>query len=173
MMIRPCRDDDLDVVCRIINATASTYEGAIPPDFRRQPCMPAEELAREIEAGVVFTGFHWQGRPVAVVGMQDAKDVTLVRHAYGLPCFPRQDICNALLDSVRRRTGRLLVGTWAAATWAIAFYQKHGFRLVPREQEDALLRNYWNTPRRQIEASVVLVFEPATGHRSGHAGRAA
>jgi hypothetical protein len=50
----------------------------------------------------------------------------------------------------------MLVGTWAAATWAIAFYQRHGFELVSTDQKIALLKSYWTIPERQIETSVVL-----------------
>jgi len=49
------------------------------------------------------------------------------------------------------------VGTWAAAHWAIAFYQKHGFRLLP--DNDKLLADYWDIPTRQIETSVVMGIE--------------
>jgi len=51
-------------------------------------------------------------------------------------------------------TSRLLVGTWADAYWAVDFYRKHGFSLMP--DKDALLETYWDIPRRQIETSVVL-----------------
>lgn len=50
-----------------------------------------------------------------------------------------------------------LVGTWAAAGWAIRFYKKHGFRLVSQEEKDRLLSTYWSIPQRQTETSVVLV----------------
>jgi RimJ/RimL family protein N-acetyltransferase len=53
-------------------------------------------------------------------------------------------------------TRRVFIGTWADATWAIRFYEKHGYRLVPAEQKDQLLRRYWNVSARQIETSVVL-----------------
>jgi len=46
------------------------------------------------------------------------------------------------------------VGTWADAYWAITFYQKHSFQLLPNKDE--LLKTYWNIPQRQIETSVVL-----------------
>jgi hypothetical protein len=52
--------------------------------------------------------------------------------------------------------GPLLIGTWAAATWAIAFYEKHGFWVTDRDQTRALLKRYWTVPERQIETSVVL-----------------
>jgi GNAT superfamily N-acetyltransferase len=82
--------------------------------------------------------------------------VTLVRHCYVLPDRQRRGIGSAL---VRHTMGlptseRLLVGTWAAATWAIRFYEKHGFHLLP--DGDALLRTYWDIPARQRETSVVL-----------------
>jgi len=50
-----------------------------------------------------------------------------------------------------------LVGTWAAATWAIRFYEKQGFSLVTSEEKERLLRTYWSVPERQTETSVVLV----------------
>ena len=50
----------------------------------------------------------------------------------------------------------MLVGTWAAAEWAIRFYERHGFALVAPERVPELLRAYWDIPERQIETSVVL-----------------
>ena len=55
---------------------------------------------------------------------------------------------------------QLLVGTWAAASWAIRFYERHGFVAVPRDQIAPLLRRYWSIPERQIETSVVLAKPP-------------
>ena len=48
----------------------------------------------------------------------------------------------------------VLVGTWKAASWAVAFYERHGFRLV--DGVETLLRRYWTVSERQIESSVVL-----------------
>ena len=55
---------------------------------------------------------------------------------------------------------RMLVGTWAAAEWAIRFYRRHGFEQVTPERKSELLRTYWDIPERQIETSVVLA-DPA------------
>jgi hypothetical protein len=63
----------------------------------------------------------------------------------------------------------VLIGTWAAATWAIAFYERHGFVVVPPDAKDRLLGTYWSIPARQVETSVVLADarwiarHPATG----------
>ena len=51
---------------------------------------------------------------------------------------------------------RILVGTWADATWAIAFYQRHGYALVPRDETAGLLDSYWQVSPRQVGTSVVL-----------------
>jgi len=119
--------------------------------------MPGEELDREIAAGVAFWGYEADGELVGVMGIQPVDDVELIRHAYVAPGNQRRGIGTALLEQLGRPAGRpLLVGTWAAAGWAIRFYERHGFELVPRERTAELLRTYWDIPERQIETSVVL-----------------
>jgi GNAT superfamily N-acetyltransferase len=139
----------------IINKAAEAYEGVIPADCYQQPYMPMGELIGEIER-VIFYGWEVKGELVGIMGMEPIKDVTLIRHAYVLPEWQGQGIASRLLDYIKRLfTGsRLLVGTWADASWAISFYQKRGFRLMP--DKDQLLETYWDIPRRQIETSVVL-----------------
>jgi ribosomal protein S18 acetylase RimI-like enzyme len=53
-------------------------------------------------------------------------------------------------------TSTVYVGTWEAATWAIKFYQRNGFKLVSTEEKNKLLKKYWSIPERQVETSVVL-----------------
>jgi hypothetical protein len=48
----------------------------------------------------------------------------------------------------------------------VAFYQKHGFQLVPNSGKDKLLRKYWSISKRQIETSVVLIDGDAARWRS-------
>ena len=116
--------------------------------------------AAEIASGVRFSGWEEDGALVAVMGLQDVKDVTLIRHAYVRTSLQGCGIGSALMDAlVARATRPLLVGTWAAATWAIRFYERHGFRLVGREEKDRLLDTYWSIPERQRETSVVLVHQ--------------
>jgi GNAT superfamily N-acetyltransferase len=94
----------------------------------------------------------------SVMGIQDVDDVTLIRHAYVLPVWQRHGVGSRLLAHLTGLSGKpLLVGTWAAARWAIRFYERHGFALVSREEKDRLLRRYWDIPERQVETSVVLL----------------
>lgn len=123
--------------------------------------MPARELNDEIAAGVAFWGVERDGVLVGVMGIQPARDVDLIRHAYVLPEHQRHGVGAVLLGHLRGLGSRpMLVGTWAAADWAVRFYQRHGFELVPPEQKTALLRTYWTVPDRQIETSVVLANPP-------------
>ena len=154
-MIRPCTQADLDRIHAVINDAAAAYEGVIPPDCYHQPYMPLDELQREA-ARMSFYAWEEDGRLAGIIGFEPIRDATLVRHCYVLPDCQRRGIASALVRHVMSQTTteRLLVGTWAAATWAIRFYEKHGFRLLP--DGDALLRTYWDIPARQRETSVVL-----------------
>ena len=159
--IRLCRDSDREAILAIINAAASAYRGVIPADRWHEPYMAADELDNEMAAGVAFWGCEQDGALVGVMGLQSVRDVDLIRHAYVLPGSQRVGVGGALLSHVRRRsTQRMLVGTWAAAEWAIRFYTQHGFTMVSPARKDALLKTYWSIPDRQIETSVVLADRP-------------
>lgn len=156
-MMRPCTNDEFEPIREIINDAAKAYRGVIPADRWHEPYMSRDELRRQIDEGVVFWGYEQDGRLLGVMGIQQVGDVTLIRHAYVRTAWRRQGIGGKLLAHLRRRTARpVLIGTWASAAWAIAFYQKHGFRLVCPEEKDRLLAKYWCIPGRQIETSVVL-----------------
>jgi GNAT superfamily N-acetyltransferase len=157
MTIRHCRDDEQPVVLEIINSAASAYRGVIPGDCWHEPYMALDEFQREVRAGVTFWGYDIDRALVGVMGMQPVRDVDLIRHAYIRPQFQSRGIGSALLERLRRLSGRhMLVGTWAAAAWAVRFYRRHGFELVPEQRKASLLETYWAVPARQIEASVVL-----------------
>jgi GNAT superfamily N-acetyltransferase len=159
--IRPCRDDERAAILAIVNAAAEAYRGVIPADRWHEPYMPADELDDEIAAGVVFWGYEADGELVGVMGIQPVRDVVLIRHAYVLPDRQGQGIGRALLQHLTEgATQRILIGTWAAAEWAVRFYRGHGFVQVTPEQKDVLLRTYWNIPERQTETSVVLARPP-------------
>ena len=156
-MIRPCTEADFAAIHAIVNDAAQAYRGHIPADRWHEPYMPEEELRHELDAGVVFWGWEQAGKLVGVMGLQDVADVALIRHAYVATAARRKGIGSGLLEFLLARTSRpVLVGTWAAATWAIRFYEKHGFRVVSPAEKERCLRKYWRISDRQIETSVVL-----------------
>ena len=157
-MIRSLLPSDFDAILQVMNKAAQAYKGVIPDDRWKEPYMSAGELREEIEAGVRFYGWMESEHLLGVAGIQALKGTTLIRHVYVLPGCQRKGIGTELLEYLvgLARTPEILVGTWADATWAIRFYEKHGFKLVSSREKDKLLRTYWNIPERQIETSVVL-----------------
>lgn len=156
-MIRRRRDDEVAVIADVINDGARAYKGVIPADRWQEPYMPLDYLNSEIEAGVKFWVQEDDGAIAGVMGIQDIKDVTLIRHAYVRTSVRRGGVGSQLLRHLQSETDRpLLIGTWTDATWAIDFYQKHDFQVITGDAKDALLDTYWSLPHRQIEESVVL-----------------
>jgi GNAT superfamily N-acetyltransferase len=161
-MIRRTKPDESDVILEIINAAAQRYRGVIPDDRWHEPYMPQAELEAALARGVEFWAYEERGRVLGVMGIQDrdvagAPQVTLIRHAYVRPAAQGQGVGSALLQRLLRLADRpVLIGTWSAATWAIGFYEKHGFQRVSELEKDRLLRTYWVIPERQVATSVVL-----------------
>ena len=157
MVIRKGTGADFAAMLAIVNDAARAYRGVIPADRWHDPYMPADALEREIADGVVFWVAEQDGRLSGVMGIQDRGDVALVRHAYVAPTTQRSGVGTQLLRHVETLVEKpILIGTWAAASWAIEFYQRNGFTVVPSDDRDRLLRTYWSIPARQIETSVVL-----------------
>jgi len=156
-MILKCEQTDIQEICDIINDAASAYKGIIPDDRWHDPYMPEEELQKQIDEGVQFWSWKEHGEMMGVMGIQYKEDVTLIRHAYVRSLFRNKGIGSKLLAHLSSIASTpVLIGTWAAATWAIEFYKKHGFRLLSSSETESLLRKYWKIPDRQIETSVVL-----------------
>jgi len=159
--IRPCRAEERDDILAIVNAAAEAYRGVIPADRWREPYMPGEELDAELAAGVEFWGYEDGAELLGIMGIQPVRDVNLIRHAYVVPDRQGAGIGGALLEHLLEVATRpMLVGTWAAAEWAIRFYERHGFEYVGKQRTADLLRAYWDIPERQIETSVVLAQAP-------------
>ena len=156
-IIRSCAASDFARMLALINDAAEVYRGVIPVDCWHEPYMPAHQLADEIAAGISFAGYTREERLIGVMGAQPVQDVMLIRHAYVSPLVQRQGVGSALLQHLRGQTQRpILIGTWAAASWAIRFYERHGFCVIQGAAKNALLKRYWTVPDRQIETSVVL-----------------
>jgi len=160
-VIRPCHDLERPRILEIVNSAAEAYRDVIPSDRWHEPYMPADELDQELAAGVRFWGYEADGSLIGVMGIQAVRDVKLIRHAYVLPGSQGRGVGAALLEHLQGLSRqRMLVGTWAAAEWAIRFYRRHGFQLVAPESTATLLKTYWTIPDRQIATSVVLANPP-------------
>jgi N-acetylglutamate synthase-like GNAT family acetyltransferase len=157
MAIRKSKAEDFEAMLAIVNDAAEAYRGVIPVDRWHEPYMPADELANQIADGVVFWVAEDEGALLGVMGIQDKGEVALVRHAYIATTLQRKGVGTRLLRHVESLTDKpILIGTWADASWAIEFYRRNGFTVVPTGAKDRLLRKYWSIPPRQIETSVVL-----------------
>jgi GNAT superfamily N-acetyltransferase len=157
VLIRKSVAADLAAMLAIVNDAAQAYRGVIPIDRWREPYMPEDELRKEIADGVLFWVAEEDGRLQGVMGIQDKGDVALVRHAYVARTTQRMGVGTRLLRHVEGLVDKaILIGTWADASWAIEFYRRNGFAVVPKSNKDRLLRTYWSIPERQIETSVVL-----------------
>ena len=160
-VIRPCGPDDVDAVLAIINQASLAYRDAIPADLWQEPYMSAADLAAEIAAGVQFWGYQAEDGLAGAMGLQRMHDLDLIRHAYVRPGGQRRGTGGALVEHLRRQSRRrMLIATWAAASWALKFYRRHGFDPVPSIRRVELLRAYWTMSEHRAAASVVLANPP-------------
>lgn len=160
----------LEELWTVINDGAQAYRGVIPADCWHEPYMTREELAGEIAQGVEFWGVAQEGRLLGVMGRQDKGEVVLIRHAYVRTACQRRGLGARLLAHLLRGVAKpVLVGTWRAAWWAVNFYKKHGFTLVPEAEKNRLLKTYWDISDRQTETSVVLADANWQARRRGRA----
>ena len=157
-MISEYMKSDSSKILYVINDAAIKYKGIIPDNCWHEPYMSERELVDEFKDGVRMFGYNRNNKLVGVIGIQEIKDVILIRHAYTLTPHQGKGAGGALLKYLLKRNQnfRLLVGTWRNATWAIQFYEKFGFILQTKEQATLLLKKYWKIPLKQIENSVVL-----------------
>ena len=159
-MIRPCRPEESEEILSIINDAAQAYRGVIPPDRWHDPYMSISDFNRAKTENIRFWGYEEKGILLGVMGIQEVQDVTLIRHAYVRTANRSQGIGGKLLEHLKTLTDRpVLIGTWASASWAVLFYQKHCYELVSEEAKNILLKKYWEIPERQVETSCVLVDE--------------
>ena len=157
-MISEYKKTDTSKILNIINDASIKYKGVIPDDCWKEPYMSEQELIDEFSDGVRIYGYNHNNELIGVIGIQEVKDVVLIRHAYTLSSFQGKGAGSALLEYLLKKNlnSRLLVGTWKDATWAIRFYEKFGFTLHAKEEKTLLLKKYWKIPSKQIENSVVL-----------------
>ena len=157
-MISEYKKTDASKIIYIINDASLKYKGIIPDDCWHEPYMSEQELVDEFKDRVRMYGYHNNNTLSGVIGIQEVKDVILIRHAYTLTSCQGKGTGSALVEYLlkKNQNSRLLVGTWRNATWAIRFYEKFGFILHAKEQSTLLLKKYWKIQSKQIKNSVVL-----------------
>ena len=157
-MISEYKKNDTSKILHVINDASLRYKGIIPNNCWKEPYMSEQELINEFSDGVRMYGYHQNDKLIGVIGVQEVKDVILIRHAYTLSSYQNRGAGSALIEYLLKKNqdSRILVGTWKDATWAIQFYQKFGFILHTKEETILLLKKYWKIPSKQIENSVVL-----------------
>jgi len=157
-MISKYKKNDTSKILHVINDASLRYKGVIPDDCWHEPYMSKHELIDEFNDGVCMYGFHVNNKLIGVIGIQEVKDVILIRHAYTLTSYQNKGTGSAMLEYLlkKNQNSRLLVGTWKNAEWAIRFYEKFDFILHGKEQSTLLLKKYWKISSKQIKNSVVL-----------------
>ena len=157
-MISEYTKGDTSKILDVINDASLRYKGIIPDNCWHEPYMSEQELIDEFSDGVHMFGYHHHNKLIGVIGVQEVKDVILIRHAYTLTSYQGKGTGSALLEFLLKKNqhSRLLVGTWRKATWAIRFYEKFDFILHAKEETTLLLKKYWKIPLEQIKNSVVL-----------------
>ena len=157
-MISEYIKNDSSKILYVINDAAAKYKGIIPNNCWSVPYMSEQKLFDEFSGGVRMFGYNLNNKLIGVIGIQEVKDIVLIRHAYTLTSYQGKGTGSALLKYLlkRNQNSHLLVGTWRKATWAIRFYEKFGFVLHPKKQSIQLLKKYWKIPLKQIKNSVVL-----------------
>ena len=157
-MISEYTKSGISKILHVINDASLKYKGIIPDNCWHEPYMSEQKLVNEFNAGVCMYGYHHNNKLIGVIGIQEVKDVILIRHAYTLTFYQGKGTGSELLKYLLKKNtnSRLLVGTWRDATWAIRFYEKFGFILHTKDQSTLLLKKYWKITSKQIENSVVL-----------------
>jgi len=157
-MISEYIKNDSSKILYVINDAAVRYKDIIPDNCWHEPYMSEQELVDEFTDGVRMFGYNRNNKLIGVIGIQEIKDVILIRHAYTLTSYQNKGTGSAMLEYLlkKNQNSRLLVGTWKSAIWAIRFYEKFGFILHTKNQTTQLLKKYWKIPSQQIENSVVL-----------------
>ena len=157
-MINEYTKKDISKILHVINDASLRYKGIIPDNCWHKPYMSEQKLIDEFSNGVRMYGYHQNNKLIGVIGIQEVKDVILIRHAYTLTSYQGKGMGSALLEYLlkKNQNSRVLVGTWKNATWAVRFYEKFGFILHAKEESALLLKKYWKIPSKQIKNSVVL-----------------
>lgn len=164
-MIRPLTAADRAAALDVINEAARWYREFLPPGEYHEPEMTAADFDREA-ARLTWYGAFADGALVGVMGLEYARDVALVRHAYILAAHQRRGLGMALLEHLERQVrgaDRIVIGTYRENYKARGTLEKAGYQLS--RDSDAVLRAYYAIPDDRLRASVTyeksLTLHPA------------
>jgi GNAT superfamily N-acetyltransferase len=157
--IRPCSKEDLAAILQTINEAAKAYQAVLPRNVYHAPQMTMDELQKETKR-VSFLAYVENRKMLGVMGYEFIDNVALIRHAYTLPKSQGRGIGSHLLkrteDIITNSTKatRIIIGTYTRASWAIRFYEKHGYHKSSNPQE--ILVKYYDIPEVQRLNSLTL-----------------
>lgn len=153
-MIRPLSLADRDAALTVINEAARWYREFLPPGEYHDPEMSPGQWEAEGRR-LTWYGAFVGGRLAAVMGLEYARDVALLRHAYVLTEHQRTGVGSRLLSYLEgqvRGVRRIIVGTYAANYKARAALEKARYELSP--DSEAVLRAYYAIPEDRLKSSV-------------------
>lgn len=152
--IRPLEPEDREAALAVINTAARWYREFLPPEEVHDPEMTGAQWDAEARR-MTWYGAFADGALVGVMGLERARDATLLRHAYILPEHQHRGVGSRLLEHLEERSRgarRIIVGTYAGNYKARAALEKAGYRLSP--DSGAVLRAYYAISKDRLRASV-------------------
>ena len=97
-MISEYTKSDISNILYVINEASLKYKGVIPDNCWHEPYMSEQELINEFNNKVHMFGYHKNNKLIGVIGVQEVKDVILIRHAYTLSSYQGKGVGSALLE---------------------------------------------------------------------------
>ena len=102
-MISEYKKSDASEILHVINDASLKYKGVIPDNCWHEPYMSEQELTDEFSDGVRMFGYNQDNKLIGVIGFQEKKDVTLIRHAYTLTSYQGKGTGSALLEYLLKK----------------------------------------------------------------------
>ena len=102
-MISEYTKSDTSKILHIINDASLRYKGIIPNNCWNEPYMSKHELIDEFNDGVRMYGYHDNNKLIGVIGIQEVKDVILIRHAYTLISYQNKGTGSAMLEYLLKK----------------------------------------------------------------------
>lgn len=159
LTIRPLTVADQDHALSVINAAARWYQEFLSQEEFHDPEMTAAQWDAEAQR-MTWYGAFMTGTLVGVMGLEYIRDVALLRHAYVLPEYQRQEVGSSLREHLERQIRgihRIVVGTYAGNYKARTMLEAAGYRLS--HDSAAVLRTYYAIPEDRLQTSVTYEKE--------------